>query len=156
MSQEEENKNKALGCLAIIAIGLVIGIGSSIWDWAFGDDTETVDLIVYAEVNQNIINTLRLGGPECDMTGYDLDILDPDGRSIAGGNLGKGRIDQSGIFCGFIVRYEVPVMDEYSVFIPVHSGDTRIAAKSIPHEDAVQADGSLDIEVRWYNHRDAD
>lgn len=156
MSQEEGSQQKALGCLAIIGLAVIIGVGGSLWDWISAPGADRVDIVVYAEINQSIINTLRLGGPQCDMTGYDLEILDSNGRRVAGDNLGKGLIDNAGIFCSFIMRTEVEEMEEYRIFIPVHSGDTQIASKTIPHEDALIDDGSLDIEVRWYNQRDGD
>lgn len=157
MSQDEDTdkrKQSWIGCLGIVAVILLVSIGFAVRESVQTPDTTTASVIV--EINESMIGTLRLGGADCDMSGYDIEVRNADGKGSTSRNLGKGRLDSDGIFCVFAKRMDVPDVDNYSVFIPVHSGDTRIVSKSVKQQDALSVDHGLEIHVKWYNHRDAD
>lgn len=156
--EQQDKENNQLGCLYLIGIiGILFFVGV-VWTELFGSESESSEsrAMISVAINERMIGTLVLGGPDCDMSGYDLEILDEDGRSVARKNLGSGWLSSDGVFCNFTVSMDVKEMDQYRVFIGVHSGDTRIAAKTLQHEDVVNEDGTLDMSVRWYNHRDED
>ena len=151
MSQEEENQQKATGCLVLIVIAVLFGTGSALWDWATSPGGGDVQATISISVNERIVSGLRLGGPDCDMSGYDLHILDEKGRTVARKNLGKGYAGN--VYCSYTVHMEIPEMSRFRVFIQTHSGDTKFVAKHVQWSDAVQADGSIRASARWTNQR---
>ena len=152
----------AKGCLGILIVIAVLFFGGVLLDAldiSFGDDP--VRATIHVEVNEYIVTGLRLGGPGCDMSGYDLIVSSP-GRSSshASVNLGSGRFVEPS-FCRFTVNTDLPERDEYTLRIQTHSGDTSIVSKTVAYDDVLVKAGGGDVErlvidVRWYNQRDSD
>lgn len=137
----------------MIVIALLF-VGGIAWE-EFGLGEGDIRTTIRVDVNERMVGTLRLGGPDCDMSGYDLIISSPGTSSThARENLGSGRIVDSH-FCQFTIHTALPERDEYTLRIETHSGDTRIAAKTVAYDDVFDGD-RLAIKVRWFNHRDAD
>lgn len=162
MEEPRESSGCAKGCLGILVVFGALFLGGILIDsLGINVGEDTVRATIHVEVNERMIGTLRLGGPDCDMSGYDLIISSPGTSSThARENLGSGRIVDSS-FCRFTVHTDLPERDEYTLRIQTHSGDTRIEAKTVAYDDVFVPSGSGDVErlvidIRWYNHRDSD
>lgn len=155
MSQEEQNQQKALGCLAIIVLGLIWGIGSSLWDWVTSSNAEMIPYTITIDLNSGMTNQFVLGGTGCNLDGnYEVIIRGGGGSGdiVDRKELRNGRLVEN-VFCRYTITGEVPRHSRYSIKVETHvwSGDPDILGKGF---GLLSSEDRITETLRWHHPRD--